>query len=115
MEGIRIRSNQKTTSIAWTPLFIFALWVAPVSGEGINVTDKTGVDVLCKGRGAYTGPTTLSNYSTCMFNDGSMLECNNKTDQCTSKPAPKAKLPNSPKTAPQLQLRPAPGAVGQSK
>jgi len=32
-----------------------------VLAEDITVTDKTGVDVLCKGSGAYTGPTTLSN------------------------------------------------------
>lgn len=83
--------------------------------ENITVVDKTGVDVLCKGKGAYTGPTTLSNYSSCMFNDGSMLECNNKTNKCTSKPPSNAQISKPPKTPPRVQLTPGPGGMEQRK
>lgn len=101
------------TSVSVIGMLIVMLSALHVLAEPITVVDKTGVDVLCKGKGAYTGPTTLSNYSTCMFNDGSMLECNNKTDKCTSKPPANAQIRNPPKLAPQVQLTPAQG--GQKK
>lgn len=102
------------TFIAVICMSTVMLSAMPVLGESIVVVDKTGVDVLCKGKGAYTGPTTLSNYSSCMFNDGSVLECNNKTDKCTSKPPSKAQIRNPPKMPPQAQLTPVPG-VGTQK
>ena len=75
--------------------------------KSIEVVDKTGVDVLCKGNGAYTGPTTLSNYSSCMFNDGSSVTCENKRDgKCTSTP-PKAQVRPPTNIAPQSQPMPA--------
>jgi hypothetical protein len=108
----QIKESAKTF-VAAISMFIVMFSLSQVLGEPITVVDKTGVDVLCKGKGAYTGPTTLSNYSTCMFNDGSMLECNNKTDKCTSKPPTKAQIRNPPKMVPQVQLTPLPG--GQKK
>jgi hypothetical protein len=89
---------------------IIALQVMDTWGEkakSIDVVDKTGVDALCKGNGAYTGPTTLSNYSSCMFNDGSSVTCENKRDgKCTSTPA-KAQVRPPTNIAPQGQLMPA--------
>ncbi|BCA53732.1 hypothetical protein W02_08720 [Nitrospira sp. KM1] len=90
--------------------FIITLQVMNAWGEkpkSIDVVDKTGVDVLCKGKGAYTGPTTLSNFSSCMYNDGSSVTCENKRDgKCTST-SPKAQAQNPTKTVPQGQLMPA--------
>lgn len=111
----RSRAIPQIQNLAVISGFIVLVSAVQLFGEPIDVVDKTGVDVLCKGRGAYTGPTTLSNYSSCMFNDGSVLECNNKTNQCTSKSSPKAQSGNQPKIAPRVQGIPGSGTRTQGK
>ena len=104
------RNKRTKMFVAVVSGLIIALQVMSTWAEkakSIDVVDKTGVDALCKGNGAYTGPTTLSNYSSCMFNDGSSVTCENKRDgKCTSTP-PKAQAQNQIKTAPQGQSMPA--------
>ena len=121
---IRMIHNSKTnlrlnallrTIIAVMSVSSITLSTIQVWAEDIRVTDKTGVDAICKGNGAYTGPTTLSNYSSCMFNDGSSVTCENKRDGKCTKTVPKAQVQNSTKTVPQLQLTPAPGMGAQKK
>lgn len=47
--------------------------------------DKTGLDILCKCEGCeYHGPTTKVHYSQCIYPDGQVITCSNKTDKCSS-------------------------------
>jgi hypothetical protein len=47
--------------------------------------DKSGLDILCKCEGCeYHGPTTKVHYSQCIYPDGQVITCSNKTDKCSS-------------------------------
>lgn len=66
-----------------------SLWlVEPVqtaAQKGEKPVDKTGLDILCSGKGdAYSAPSK-SGLSTCIFSDGDVMTCDSNTNQCTSK------------------------------
>ena len=44
--------------------------------------DKTGLDILCKCDGCeYHGPTTKVHHSQCIYPDGQVITCSNKTEE----------------------------------
>jgi hypothetical protein len=44
--------------------------------------DRTGLDILCSGKGDVYSPPNKSGVSMCLFNDGEVLVCDQKKDKC---------------------------------
>jgi hypothetical protein len=64
--------------------FLSASLVPPAHAAKAAV-DKTGLDILCKCDGCeYHGPTTKVHHSQCIYPDGQVITCSNKTDKCSS-------------------------------
>ena len=58
---------------------------APSVHAAKAVPDKSGLDILCKCDGCeYHGPTTKVHHSQCIYPDGQVITCSNKTDKCSS-------------------------------
>ena len=62
-----------------------SLSLVPSVDAAKSVPDKTGLDILCKCDGCeYHGPTTKVHHSQCIYPDGQVITCSNKTDKCSS-------------------------------
>ena len=58
-------------------------WIAPPAAQDKPV-DRTGLDILCSGKGDVYSAPSKSGISTCIFADGQVMTCDSKTDKCTS-------------------------------
>jgi hypothetical protein len=68
------------------PMFM-SLCIAPVAAQdkAKPPVDKTGLDILCSGKGDTYSPPSKSGISTCIFADEQVMTCDSKTDKCTTK------------------------------
>jgi hypothetical protein len=58
--------------------------IAPPVDAQDKPVDKTGLDILCSGKGDTYSPPSKSGISTCIFADGQVMTCDSKTDKCTT-------------------------------
>lgn len=85
-----INSRPKTTlALALTAAIaagVSAWFAAPLHSASQAPVDKTGLDILCSGKGdVYSPPPKNGGVSSCIFADGQVMTCDSATDKCQVK------------------------------
>lgn len=73
------RAAFAAVTLAVACLSLFVVW--PIQTAAQAPVDRTGLDILCSGKGDVYSPP-VKGVSSCIFADGQVLVCDSATDKC---------------------------------